>query len=117
MNFDQAVFDPLYKVFGFDATLTIAPGSSDEQVVTLRVIDQTSGVEVAANNMTMPSIRPVAMCRHSELTTLGYQPDNLLEAELSLNGFVWTVKNVAPKPGAEGRTSGEVMLILINGDL
>lgn len=112
MNFDNIVLGPLYQNLGTDAVLTVK-----QQDLDLRVIDQTAGVELSVGSLSMPSVKPVAMCRTSDLMALGFTPDQIIDTTLVLNGASWTIKNVAPKPGPDGRASGEIMLILINGDL
>ena len=112
MNFDNIVLSPLYQTFGADAVLRI--GQTDHA---LRVIDQTDGIEVSGGPLSMPTVKPVAMCRITDIAGLGLTNGQLIDALLTVNGSTWTVKNVAPKPGTAGRSSGELMLILINGDL
>lgn len=112
MNIDEMILAPVYRSFGTDAVLTL--NQTDH---TIRVIDQTTGIEVDAGGLSMPSIKPAAAVRASLLTDLEISQDQLLDATLAFNGETWTVKNVREKPGAAGRSSGELQLILINGDL
>ena len=112
MNLDDMILTPVYRSFGTDAVLKIG---QDER--TIRVIDQTSGVEVEGGGLSMPSVKAAASVRASILTDLGISQDRLIDATLVLNGETWTVKNVREKPGAGGRAGGELQMILINGDL
>lgn len=106
------ILTPIYRSFGADAVLTVNQATYD-----IRVIDQTSGIEVEAGGMSMPSIRPVACIRASDLAALSLTEEGILDATVAFNGSTWTVKNIREKPGAGGRASGELQLILINGDL
>jgi hypothetical protein len=106
IDWNSALYDPLYSNFGVEAELA---GE------TVTVIDMTAGVEIDAGNALLPTIKPAAMVRAAELTTAGLTAENLPDAILLLNSNEWTVKNVHPKPGPEGKGSGEYLLVLING--
>lgn len=112
INWDVALYDPLYGMFGVVASLDTGTVQAS-----LTVIDQTAGIEIGTDNVDRPVISPAVFVRVSELTDNSLAEDQLLDAILTVRGTAWTVKNVAAKPGPDGKASGEVMLLLINGDL
>lgn len=112
IDWDAGLYDPLFSVFATAASLDIGGGP-----VAVTVIDQTAGIELAANAVDMPVISPVAIIRASEMASNDITEESLLEASLTIGSTVWTIKNVAARPGPGGKGSGEYMLVLINGDL
>lgn len=114
IDFDILHYDQLYSQFGQPAQLFVGAGGAGLSVV---VIDQTRGIDVALGALSLPSIKPVAMVRSTELERLGLKPSDLLEAVLVFNGLNWQIKQTKPRPGPLGKGTGEVMLILVNGDL
>ncbi|MFZ1059281.1 MAG: hypothetical protein WAP47_08815 [Candidatus Rokuibacteriota bacterium] len=111
IDWDTALYDPLFGVFGVVASLDTGT------LVDVTVIDQTAGIEIAADAVGLPVISPVALVRVAELDDNGLGEEDLLEATLTIRGNAWTIKNVAAKPGPDGKGTGELMLMLINGDL
>jgi hypothetical protein len=113
MDLQSLVLSPVYATWGVDATLCPALGGP----VTVRVLDRTSGVEVAsASNTEILTIRPAALVRVSELEASGVQRDELRKAELAMNGKTWRIEASLPKPTPNGESDGELMLILIETD-
>jgi len=112
MDWDTALYDPLFGVFGVVATLTIGT-----EETSLTVIDHTTGIEIEGNGLTMPTIKPAAFVRLTELASNSIEASDLIDATLTIRGNTWTIKNTAPKPGPDGKGTGELQLILINGDL
>jgi len=111
IDWDTALYDPLFGVFGVVAAIDTGTVQAD-----LTVIDQTQGIEIG-DDVDRPVISPAVFVRVAEITENGLTEDALLEATLTLRGIAWTVKNVAAKPGPDGKNSGELMLLLVNGEL
>lgn len=112
VDWDASLYDPLYSVFAVPATIDTGLKTAD-----LMVIDQTAGVEIETSPIGLPVIQAAAYVRTTELAEKLLAEDTLLEATLTIGATRWTVKNIAPKPGPGGKSTGELMLILINGDL
>lgn len=112
IDWDKALYDPLFGIFGVSASLNIGGAP-----ISVMVIDKTAGVEVGMSEVELPVIAPVAMIRASEMASNDLTEDALLEATITIRGKAWTIKNVAARPGPDGKSSGEFMLILLNGDL
>jgi hypothetical protein len=112
IDFDSLLLGPQYEVFGVDAVLTVNQTEHE-----IRAIDMTSGIEISAGPLSMPTIRAAAFCKAADLAALELQPNELVDASLLINGTAYTIKNAAPKPGPNGKGTGEIMLTLINGDL
>lgn len=104
IDFDAAMLGPIYATLGVSATLTIVDPSDDFD---LTVIDKTGGVEVG-ENVEVPTIKPCAAIRISDLTALGLSKDDLIDGTLTFNGSSWTITNVVPKPVPNGERSGEI---------
>lgn len=111
IDWDTALYDPLFGIFA-----VVAPIDTGLVQTTLAVIDQTAGIEIG-NDPERPVISPAAYVRQSELTEKGIAEDTLLDATITIRGIEWTIKNVAAKPGPDGKGSGELVLMLVNGDL
>lgn len=112
IDWNAKLYDPLFARFGTPAVLAVG---ADSHAVT--VIDQTAGIEIDAGGLTGHTIKPVADVRMAELVGLGIDPTGLREATLTIGANAWTVKNTAPNPGPDGKGTGILQLILINGDL
>lgn len=112
MDWDTALYDPLYSVFA--VTAAIDTGSVQASV---KVIDETGGIEITRSDVDLPVISPAVFVRTADLMAASLTEEALLDASLTFNGRTWTIKNCAPKPGPGGKGSGEVMLLLANGDL
>lgn len=112
IDWDGALYDPLYATFGVAATI-----DTGTQSAAITVIDQTAGIEIETSPIGLPVIQAAALVRTTELAEKSLIEDRLLDAKLTIGATNWTVKNIAPKPGPGGKSTGELMLILINGDL
>lgn len=112
IDWETALYGQIFGVFGVTATLDTGTALTD-----ITVIDQTSGIEIMRDGIDLPVVSPAVFVKASEMASKGLSQDILLEATLSLRGYQWTVKNVAEKPGPNGKATGEWMLLLINGDL
>ncbi|MEN6306095.1 MAG: hypothetical protein ABFD96_25440 [Armatimonadia bacterium] len=112
IDWDGLLYDKIYDFFGVAAEIETRCGT-----VAVTVIDQTAGIEVQAGNVGMPSIRAAAMVRVAEIVSAGFPIDSLIDGELRIGATAWTIKNVAPRPGPNGKNTGELQLILINGAL
>jgi hypothetical protein len=112
IDWDTALYNPLFGIFGVVASLDAGDGP-----VSVTVIDQTAGIEIGMSPVDLPVIAPAALIRAWEMTDKGLTEESLLEAALTFRGRTWTIKNVAAKPGPDGKNSGEFLLILLNGDL
>lgn len=112
MDWHAALYNPIYSVFGVPAVLRMGA-----QNYALTVIDQTSGIEINAQGVELPTIAPAAVLRTSEAVAAGLTQDKMIDATLTIGGIEWTVKNIAERPGPEGKSTGEWLLFLVNGDL
>lgn len=109
LDFESLVLAPNYAVFGvtleFKSPKTAA-------AVSLPAIDMTAGVEVPMGAAQVPTIRPAAMVRASDLAAARLAKDDMRGVCVTLAGKVWKVETTRPKPGPQGEGKGEVMLIL-----
>lgn len=111
ISWDTALYDPLFGVFGVVASLDTGT------VYSVTVIDQTAGIEISSSSVDLPVIAPAASIRLSEMQAKGIEEDNLIDATLTIRSTAWTIQNCMQKPGPDGKGSGELVLILQNGDL
>lgn len=112
MDWNTGLYKALYATFGVPAVLKVGQNN-----IALTVIDQTSGIEINAPGVELPTIVPAAIVRISECNVAGLSQDKLLDASIIIGGRTWTVANVAEKPGPTGKDSGEWVMTLANGDL
>lgn len=112
MNLWESFYNAQHEILGRPAVLRIGQVSH-----AIQIIDQTTGVEVHANNVGMPTVKAAALVRVTELARISVEMSALIDAVLVIGSNEWTVKNVAPQPGPDGKGTGEYQLILINGDL
>ncbi|MBX9757211.1 MAG: hypothetical protein K2Y29_00430 [Beijerinckiaceae bacterium] len=104
---------PLYRVYAVDVTLT--PASTGAAAVTLSAIDKTRGVEVSLGrdaSIAIPTMRPAAQIRATDLADAGLTRDDLRDATLVMNGKTWRVNRSMPKPTTQGEAEGQLWLIL-----
>ena len=110
IDFSTALYGPLYSVFGVDAVVRCLYSGT----FSVRVIDQTSGVEVSDNgNVDVKTIRPAAAVRMQELAEVGLERSDLDDAALEMGGKIWRIKATMPKPAPTGEADGELYLFLI----
>jgi hypothetical protein len=107
IDWNAALYDPIYDMLGVDATVEDG---------TIRVIDQTAGVEIETSPISLPTIQAAALVRVTELAAKNISETSLLGGTITIGGNDWTVQNIAPKPGPGGKGTGELQLLLINGD-
>ena len=113
MDINALLYAPLYAIFGVDAVIRCLYGDA----FAIRVIDRTSGVEVTeGSGIDVKTIRPAAVVRMRELTDLGLAREDLEDAALDLNGKLWRVKAMMPKPAPSGEADGELYLFLIEDE-
>lgn len=112
IDWNSLLYDPLFSTLGVPATLEVNASTYD-----VTVIDQTAGIEVDGGGLNAHSIKPVAEIRMAELADNSIDPTGLKDATLTFSGNAWTVKNTAPQPGPDGKGTGVLQLILVNGDL
>lgn len=105
MDWNAALYDPIYARLGVSAVLSV--GSDDFE---LTVIDKTSGELVDTGSVGIQTIRPCADVRMSELVI---DPDALPDGTLAMNGKTWRIDHFAYRPGPGGEQSGEVRMILM----
>lgn len=111
IDWDTELLEPLYSEFGKEAVTDIGSPPA-----TLVVIDKTAGVEIATHDIDQPSISPAACVRVSEMAGKGIAEEDLIDATVTIDGKAWTVTNVHSRP-VDGKGTGELMLILLDGDL
>ena len=105
VDFDALVLGPVYDTFGKPAVLTIGPIAYE-----LVVVDYTKGVTVQDDGtIGIQTIRPAADVRRTALMAIGVEPDDLIDAELTLAATTWRIKSLI-----ENET--EVRLILMQRD-
>lgn len=110
MDFQSLLYSPLYEHFGVDATIRCLYSDA----FTIRVIDQTSGVEVSdSGNLDIKTIRPAAVIRVPDLTALGLSRIDLEDAAIEIHEKLWIIKATMPKPSPAGEELGELYLFLI----
>lgn len=108
IDWDALLYDPLYANFGTAAVLSPLVGAS----VGMTVIDQTRGVEIQSG-IELPVIRPACFVRRSEMDDANLTEQAMLGGTVSMNGHSWTVSDIRPKPGPDGKDSGESMFVLV----
>jgi len=108
IDIQSLVFGPVYSAWGVGATITPVDGSP----VSVRVIDRTAGVDVAGN-ADVPTIRPAALVRVSELTAAGLTRSGIRRAEVVMNGTAWRVERTELRPTHRGEADGELLMVLI----
>lgn len=114
VDFETLLLDPIHTVLGEDAVL-VPDGS--ETAYPFSAIDQTAGIEVGdPTGVMMPTIKPAAEIRVSELEAHGLTREALKSATLQLNGKTWRVESNAPKPTPQGEAVGWLLLILIEDE-
>lgn len=111
-QFDELLFGPQYAVHGVPAIVTV-----NGTAHAVEVIDMTAGTEIERGGLALPEVKPAAFIRVATLATLGLAADALHDQTLLLNGVSWTIKNTHPKPGPDGRASGEWLLVLKDDNL
>jgi hypothetical protein len=111
IDWDTALYDPIFGIFGVVAAIDTGAVQAN-----ITVIDQTAGIDIG-QDVERPVISPAVYVRAAEIAENGLTDESLLEATLTLRGIAWTVKNVAARPGPDGKNSGEFVLLLINGEL
>lgn len=109
---DSAIlYDPIYLGTGVDAELDLL-GETDSYEI--RVIDKTSGVEVQEAGAMVPTLRPVAYVRATELAARGVDPKDLDGGTLTMNGRSWRIEATQERPVPYGGAAkGEYGMILI----
>lgn len=78
----------------------------------LRMIDNTRGVEVGDGMVTMSTVEPAAMIRKADLTEQDIRASDLIGCCFTLNGASWRVQSTQPRPTVHGAECGEVVLLL-----
>lgn len=105
IDFDAVVLGPVYGTFAKPAVLTIGPASYE-----LEVIDNTKGVSVEeAGLVGVQTVRPAVDVRRTTLLLNSIKFDDLVDAQLSLDGVNWRVKSLI-------ENAGELRLILMQDD-
>lgn len=110
IDWDALLYDPLYANFGTAAVMTPPVGAS----VAVLAIDHTRGVEIQSG-VELPVIRPAAFVRRSEMDDNNLTEQSMLGGTIALNGYTWTVADIRPRPGPDGKGTGESMFVLVLG--
>jgi hypothetical protein len=109
MSVDGAIlYGPQYAILGDDAQILLDDGLTTYPI---RAIDKTTGIAVGGT-IDVPTIVPAACIYYPDLVALDLVPDQLVDAELTLNGKTWRIDATRPAPGMSGEASGELWLIL-----
>ena len=115
-DYRAILYDPIYSAQGVPAVLTLTTG---EVIDSLTALDKTAGVDTTtaffhAHRLKpeVQTIKPGACLRVGELTDNGVSVDQLPNARLQMNGFVWNVTSYRMRPSPQGELDGEVLLIL-----
>ena len=111
-DFDALLLAPLHAELGVSAILTL-----DGAAHAITVVDLTEGTEINRGGLALPDIKPAALVRAAVIAGLGIEAADLHDQTITINGVAWTIKNTHPKPGPEGRASGEWFLILKDDNL
>lgn len=107
MGFWQDQLDALY------GTPIATDGSLSGVTEPIRVMDKTAGIEVQhAGGVVSPTLQPAATVRRPEITALGFEPRDLVNKTLTLNGTSWRIQSWKPRPTPEGELTGELLLYL-----
>lgn len=102
LDFDALVLGPIYETFGAPAVLTIGPTAYP-----MVAVDYTKGVTVEEGSAVgIQTVRPAADIRRKALAAAGIEPDDLVDAQLALNGANWTIKSLI-------ENEAEIRLILM----
>lgn len=109
MDYQALLFDPIYTIQGVSVTLTLPDSGGVFEDLT--ALDKTAGVDVG-DSVQVQTIKPVAALRVVELSDAGIDLDQLPDATISMNDFLWRVASYRVKPSAKGENDGEVYLIL-----
>ncbi len=105
VDFNAVVLGPVYDTFAKSAVLTIGPVNYD-----VEVIDNTKGVSVEEGGLVgVQTIRPAVDVRRTTLLLDGITFDDLVDAQLALDGVAWRIKSFI-------ESAGELRLILIQDD-
>ena len=113
IDWRSVLYAPIYDTLGTTGELRPVTGAPRNFVM----LDKTSGVEVTTSaSIEVGTIQPAAVLRYPEFIASGLTPDDLEDAELSLNGGEWRVKSWFPRPSPAGEREGEIYMILIEND-
>ncbi len=105
----EALMSRKYLLWGETVTLrNTRTGAS----FSLRMIDNTRGVEVGDGMVTLATVEPAAMVRKSDLTAQELRASDLIGTCFTLNGSNWRVQSTQPKPTVHGAEYGEMVLLL-----
>lgn len=104
-----AVLTARYRRFGVDATIT---NPATRAPATVRMIDFSKGITTGNDFAQVGTVQPVAAARLSDLTALGFEPADLVDEKITLNGVDWFVVSYAPHPGPFGPNLSQVYFTL-----
>lgn len=109
ISFSELLYKPIYEsLMGTSVVVSCVFGGRFE----LRGIDKTGGVEVSLAQTEVPTIQPAVIVRVAEMIAVGLNPDDLIDALLTINGASWKVLTFMRKPSPHGETDGELYIIL-----
>lgn len=107
IDFSGLMLDPIYNSIGVEASLTLV----DSRQFDLTVLDETGGV-TTGNKIEVPTAKPSAGIRYSELLSLGLTSDDIIRGQLTFNGMTWIIRNRELDPNPNGVRAGEVIALL-----
>src|ERR1043165_4340820 len=105
MDYQAALYDPIYLISGVPCVITTAEG---EVLPTMTALDKTAGGGGGDNTGQLQTIVPAACIRITELRANDINgPQVLPDAKVSLNGKDWTVESYRLRPSPKGEGDGE----------
>lgn len=108
IDFQSAVLDPTYAVFGIECTLTPLLGLP----IAVTVISKLSGLEVMESKTGVSTIKPAVAIRVYELSDNHVKRSDIRGGSLNMNDKCWRIETTLPKPGIASEETGELYLIL-----
>lgn len=109
ISFSELLYRPHYaSLYSTSVVVSCVYGGRFE----LRGIDKTGGVEVALSQTEIPTIQPAVTVMVADMIEVGLNPDDLIDALITVNGSSWKVLTYMRKPSPHGETDGELYIIL-----
>ncbi len=108
IDFTSVLYGPIYAALGVPITFILA----NDDVIEVRGLDKTSGLEITEGQVDVQTVRPAAVLRMADLASIEVAPDDLMDAVADINGASWKVKSYYPRSSPNGVNDGELFLIL-----
>ncbi len=107
IDWDEDLLAPIYEGLGVPAVVTLLDGAEHQ----VTAIDAGEGARIGTN-VEVPTLEPAAFVRNAELAQHGLSPRDLVDGTILLNGALWRIANVQPRPTPGGEGQAETMLTL-----